>query len=137
MELHKKRRTGNYDSFQEYFSPDRYACGTASAFATQDTVVESDCARRSNRSYDVPVSYFFDDMPPEIVKKAKPNSDSGSIGAKFLSDDPLLEPVSVDLVRAYTLIENAQTRKSMFNLAKALAKEAGPESSETRKKQSA
>ena len=86
---------------------------------------------------DVPVSYFFDDMPPEIVKKAKPNSDSGSIGAKFLSDDPLLEPVSVDLVRAYTLIENAQTRKSMFNLAKALAKEAGPESSETRKKQSA
>jgi hypothetical protein len=39
-----------------------------------------------------------------------------------MPSDPLREPISLDLVRAYSKIENAATRKSLFNLAKALAK---------------
>lgn len=89
---------------------------------------------------DVPVSYFFDDLPPEIAQKTKSSADTDGHSTRFLSADPLLEPVSVDLVRAYTQIGNAQTRKSMFNLAKALAKETGPNGDKTvdpQKKQSA
>jgi transcriptional regulator with XRE-family HTH domain len=74
---------------------------------------------------DVPVSYFFDDLPPGIVENSR--SETSGLGAQPVIDDPLLEPVSVDVIRAYTRIENAQTRKSMFNLAKALARETGPD----------
>ena len=69
---------------------------------------------------DVPVSYFFDDLPPDI---ALSGSGRGLGEAMSMPSDPLREPISLDLVRAYSKIENAGTRKSLFNLAKALAKE--------------
>lgn len=67
---------------------------------------------------DVPVSYFFDDLPADIVPRS-----SGLGEANSMPSDPLREPISLDLVRAYSKIKNAGTRKSLFNLAKALAKE--------------
>ena len=71
---------------------------------------------------DVPVSYFFDDLPEESA----PASGARGLGEpKSMPNDPLREPISLELVRAYAKIENAVTRKSLFNLAKALAKETG------------
>lgn len=68
---------------------------------------------------DVPVSYFFDDLPDDIVTST---GGRGLGEASSMPSDPLREPISLDLVRAYSKIENAATRKSLFNLAKALAK---------------
>ncbi len=88
---------------------------------------------------DVPVSYFFDDLPQEISRTMK----TGSTGETTPpAEDALFEPVSVDLLRAYSSIDDAQTRKSMFNLAKALARETGsdddrPEASGQARKKSA
>jgi transcriptional regulator with XRE-family HTH domain len=66
---------------------------------------------------DVPVSYFFDDLPADILTLSR-----GQQEPKPMPSDPLQEPVSLELVRAYAKIENPVTRKSLFNLAKALAK---------------
>ncbi len=66
---------------------------------------------------DVPVSYFFDDLPQDTAFQ------SGGLGeARTMPSDPLREPLSLELVRAYAKIENLGTRKSLSNLAKALAK---------------
>jgi transcriptional regulator with XRE-family HTH domain len=65
----------------------------------------------------VPVSYFFDDLPTDILALSRGKNDS-----KSMPSDPLQDPVSLELVRAYARIENPVTRKSLFNLAKALAK---------------
>ena len=73
---------------------------------------------------DVPVSYFFEDMPDELLAL------SGSRPKRMPSHepeilDPLLEPDSVALVRAYGRIESATIRKSLFNLAKTLGRTDG------------
>ena len=65
---------------------------------------------------DVPVSYFFDDLPEDL------RALSGRQQDPSMPSDPLGEPISLELVRAYAKIENPVTRKSLFNLAKALAK---------------
>lgn len=70
---------------------------------------------------EVPVSYFFDDMPDEIKETggARQALDENIESAML---DPMLEPDSVALVRAYGKITDASVRKSMFNLAKILGK---------------
>ncbi|MEX2614794.1 MAG: helix-turn-helix transcriptional regulator [Alphaproteobacteria bacterium] len=90
---------------------------------------------------DVPVSYFFDDLPADIAQATSPDArETGDLGT--LTEDALFEPVSVDLLRAYSSIDDPQTRKSMFNLAKALAKDtpladSTPKSPDQRRKRSA
>lgn len=70
---------------------------------------------------DVPISYFFDDMPDDIKETGISHQPlDKNIENAIL--DPLLEPDSVALVRAYGQIEDASVRKSMFNLAKILGK---------------
>ena len=71
---------------------------------------------------DVPISYFFDDIPDEIKALAGPKrARSGEFVSTIL--DPLSEADSVSLVHAYGRIENSSVRKSLFNLAKALCKQ--------------
>lgn len=90
---------------------------------------------------DVPVSYFFDDLPDEVSQSTNAGvKTAGEIAP--LTENALFEPVSVDLLRAYSSIDDAQTRKSMFNLAKALAKDkpsedGSPENQGQRRKRSA
>ena len=66
---------------------------------------------------DVPVSYFFDDLSEDMHGLSGDQQDPNS-----MPSDPLREPISLELVRAYANIENPVTRKSLSNLAKALAK---------------
>jgi len=73
---------------------------------------------------DVPVSYFFDEMPGEVSARAP------RLAARDkLPDIQLPAPTNeitrretLELVRAYYRIKTPQVRKRLFELAKALAK---------------
>ncbi len=75
-----------------------------------------------SRVLDVPVGFFFEEMPPELTGK-------GSKGMLGLADapqvefsaDPLAKRETLELVRAYYRIKNAGVRKRLFDLAKSLA----------------
>jgi len=72
---------------------------------------------------DVPVSFFFKDMPDEIKKRDDTPSDS--LGAHTLEEadkDPLTRHETLELVRAYYKVGNAAVRKRIFELIKSLAK---------------
>lgn len=75
-----------------------------------------------SRVLDVPVSFFFDDMPAEISESA-PGSDSelAESSAESYAADPLAKRETLELVRAYYQIEEPSVRKRLFDLAKALA----------------
>lgn len=72
---------------------------------------------RLSEILDVPISFFFDDMPDEL---AGPKHETG------VSDAPDLSAFSSqdarDLVRAYFRIDDPRIRRRMFDLAKSLAK---------------
>lgn len=75
-----------------------------------------------SRVLDVPVSFFFDDMPSEISDKA-PGSEEGlsESSAESYATDPLAKRETLELVRAYYQIDEPSVRKRLFDLAKALA----------------
>ncbi|MEE8444285.1 MAG: helix-turn-helix transcriptional regulator [Alphaproteobacteria bacterium] len=72
---------------------------------------------------DVPVSFFFDDMPPEVAgdSPARPPGMSETEGEAY-ETDTLAKRETLELVRAYYRIKNTKVRKRVFELAKALAK---------------
>lgn len=72
---------------------------------------------------DVPVSFFFDDMPPEVSgeRSGRPTGMAEAQGAVYEADT-LAKRETLELVRAYYRIKNEKVRKRIFELAKALAK---------------
>ncbi len=72
---------------------------------------------------DVPVSFFFDDMPPEVSgeRSNRPTGMAEAQGAVYEADT-LAKRETLELVRAYYRIKNEKVRKRIFELAKALAK---------------
>ena len=72
---------------------------------------------------DVPVSYFFDDMPPEIAQtgQRRPFGFSESEAAVY-DVDTLARRETLELVRAYYRIKNEKVRKRVYQLAKTLSK---------------
>ena len=71
---------------------------------------------------DVPVSFFFKDMPDEIKKRDDTPSDSlGAHTLKEADKDPLTRRETLELVRAYYKVGNAAVRKRVFELIKSLA----------------
>ena len=72
---------------------------------------------------DVPVSFFFDDMPPEIESESGPRSEGLAEDAQaHYAADPMVKRETLELVRAYYRITDGNVRKRVFDLAKALAK---------------
>ena len=68
---------------------------------------------------DVPIAFFFDDMPP-VVKNAVPGmADSAQ---HVFEPDPLVKRETLELVRAYYRITDARARKRLFEMTKVLAK---------------
>ncbi len=63
---------------------------------------------------DVPVSFFFDDMPADQADRT--SSDNGH------DRDPLLKRETLEFVRAYYRITDPNARKRVYELVKALAK---------------
>ncbi len=66
---------------------------------------------------DVPISYFFDDMPAEISGKRAPGFAKGTA----FEGDPLAKLETLRLVRAYYRIPNPHLRNQVRKLVKALA----------------
>ncbi|MFC5358492.1 MULTISPECIES: helix-turn-helix domain-containing protein [Azospirillum] len=78
-----------------------------------------------SRVLDVPVSFFFDDMPAEAA--AAPVDDDEGAAAGFeersggYEPDPMAKRETLELVRAYYRINDPSVRKRLFELTKAVA----------------
>ena len=72
---------------------------------------------------DVPVSFFFDDMPPEVAgeRPGRPGGMTEAQGAAYEADT-LAKRETLELVRAYYRIKSDKARKRLFELTKAIAK---------------
>ena len=68
---------------------------------------------------DVPISFFFDDMP-ELTDDALPGF-AEKKQAEFVPD-PLVKRETLELVRAYYKITDPKARKRLFELTKAISK---------------
>jgi transcriptional regulator with XRE-family HTH domain len=72
-----------------------------------------------SRVLDVPVSFFFDDMPTDAAARAaRAQGEDG----EPLELDPMAKRETLELVRAYYRINDSGVRKKVFELAKALAR---------------
>ena len=79
-----------------------------------------------SRVLDVPVQFFFDEMRTEPESSDyKPMSGEVETHPQAPERDPLSRRETLELVRAYYRIPDAQVRRRLFELAKALAAEPG------------
>ena len=69
---------------------------------------------------DVPVSYFFDEMPTNSLS-GRGRNHFGEAGTPFEQDkDPLIKRETLELVRAYYKIREGRVRKRIFEMVKAV-----------------
>jgi transcriptional regulator with XRE-family HTH domain len=75
-----------------------------------------------SRILDVPVSFFFEDMPDNL-KTPEGRLAAGMQGPvpDSADPDPMAKRETLELVRAYYRIASARVRKRLFELTKALA----------------
>ena len=66
---------------------------------------------------DVPVSFFFDDMPAEVTGKATGMAEEGK---QSFEVGQLSRRETLELVRAYYKIKDPSVRKKLFEMVKAL-----------------
>ena len=76
------------------------------------------------RVLDVPINFFFDEMPKEVASKSGAVSSGPTEGAEAFDPDIVSKRETLELVRAYYKIENPQVRKRLFEMVKALGKAA-------------
>ena len=78
-----------------------------------------------SRVLDVPVSFFFDDMPAEAAAAPVDDEDGAAAGFEERSGgyepDPMAKRETLELVRAYYRINDPSVRKRLFELTKAVA----------------
>lgn len=77
-----------------------------------------------SRVLDVPVSFFFDDMSPDIPGRKSAveiDIDLDDVSHGGFEVDPMARRETLELVRAYYRIKDPLVRKRVFELAKALA----------------
>lgn len=76
-----------------------------------------------SRILDVPVSFFFDDMPDDIkTREGQIRIGMEDTPQASLSSDPLARRETLELVRAYYRISDPGVRQRLFELTKSLAK---------------
>jgi transcriptional regulator with XRE-family HTH domain len=88
---------------------------------------------------DVPVSYFFDEMPANALSgrpmSGRGRKGFGEAGTPFEQEkDPLIKRETLELVRAYYKIREAQVRKRIFEMVKAVGSASHAEMMSGRKK---
>jgi transcriptional regulator with XRE-family HTH domain len=76
-----------------------------------------------SRVLDVPVSFFFDDMPsdPDAHPSSEPASYGDTEGQASFEPDPMAKRETLELVRAYYRITDPHVRKRIFELTKSVA----------------
>ncbi|MFC5359543.1 helix-turn-helix domain-containing protein [Azospirillum himalayense] len=76
-----------------------------------------------SRVLDVPVSFFFDDMPADVATaKVEDDADTSGQDLGAFEPDPMAKRETLELVRAYYRINDPSVRKRMFELVKAVGK---------------
>ncbi len=87
-----------------------------------------------SRVLDVPISFFFDDMPEPLAGMPPPVSGStrrvygfadaqDSFGGGNIGDDALNRRETLELIRAYYKITDPSVRKRVFDLIKSMSSE--------------
>ncbi len=73
------------------------------------------------RVLDVSIEYFFEDLPPEVAANSPPAKKRGKAKELPRYDlDPMPKRETPELVRAYYEIEDANVRKGVYQLTKAM-----------------
>ena len=72
------------------------------------------------RALEVPVSFFFDEIPAAAAKKARGRRPKGLSESPAPAPDALGKRETTDLVRAYWQIADTGTRKRFLDLLKAM-----------------
>ena len=73
-----------------------------------------------SRILDVPVSYFFDEMPASTAAVTAASRGVAEKATRF-RHDPMAKRETLELVRAYYRITDPRVRKRIFELTKAVA----------------
>jgi transcriptional regulator with XRE-family HTH domain len=71
---------------------------------------------------DVPVNFFFDDMPAAVSSKSTARGAARAETGDEFDPDIVSKRETLELVRAYYKIESPQIRKRLFDMVKALGK---------------
>ena len=76
-----------------------------------------------SRVLDVPISFFFDDMPEDPEYDPKPIAPLGlaETRATEFEPDPMAKRETLEVLRAYYKIKDPAVRKRLFDLTKAIA----------------
>ncbi len=73
-----------------------------------------------SRVLDVPLEYFFDDMPPEVAASSPTQGGGKAKKPPGYELDPMAKRETLELVRAYYKITDPQVRKRLFEMTKTL-----------------
>ncbi len=73
-----------------------------------------------SRVLDVPIQYFFDDMPIAVAASSPAQGGGRAKKPPSYEPDPMAKRETLELVRAYYKISNPQVRKRLFEVVKAL-----------------
>jgi|TARA_R110000751_G_scaffold54285_4_gene116884 transcriptional regulator with XRE-family HTH domain len=85
-----------------------------------------------SRVLEVPVSFFFDDMPDEISTKSVHERREMSESPDPFDNDPMNRRETLELVRAYYRITDPVQRKRVFELVKAMGVLPTPDDSDSK-----
>ncbi len=72
------------------------------------------------RVLDVPIKYFFDDMPTAVAASSPAQGGGKAKKLPSYEPDPMAKRETLELVRAYYKIKDAEIRKRLRELTKAL-----------------
>ncbi len=82
-----------------------------------------------SRVLDVPVEYFFDDMPAPVAASSPATEKRGRVKEPpSYEPNPMAKRETLELVRAYYKISDPQIRKRLFEMAKTLGAAASKDS---------
>ena len=81
-----------------------------------------------SRLFDVPVEYFFDDMPTAVAASSLAQGGGRAEKPPSYEPDPMAKRETLELVRAYYKIKDAEVRKRLYELTKALGAGASKDS---------
>ncbi len=73
-----------------------------------------------SRVLDVPVEFFFEDMPDKVAASSSSQSHGRAGESSSYELDPMAKRETLELVRAYYKISDARVRKRLFEMTKTL-----------------
>ncbi len=80
------------------------------------------------RVLDVPIQYFFDDMPTAVAASSPTLGGGRAKKLPSYEPDPIAKRETLELVRAYYKITDPEIRKRLYELAKTLGAAANKDS---------